>query len=442
MSIIITILSFLLTLGILITFHEWGHFIVARKLGVKVLRFSIGFGKPIWSYHAKDGTQYCVAAIPLGGYVKMLDEHEGEVPVAEQKFAFNRKPVWTRIAIVLAGPLANFLFAMIAFALVYSIGIRDFAPIVDTVTPGSVAQQIGFQVQDEVIAVNHVTTASQQSVRRIFLAEEHPQSYTFTLKRSDSLYTAILPSSDIKGSPLDEQFFTELGFSLGAPAFIGDIEIDSPAARAGLQPGDHIIAVNEQAIHSWFEFVKQISEYPGKEVTLTLVRQQQQLELPITPGTKMHEGLAIGYIGVAIDKHLLRLTREPMGQALMHGVRDTWFYTVLTFDSIGKMLVGQIGLEHLSGPISIAIYAGHSAQIGLVYFLQFLAFVSISLGVINLLPIPMLDGGHLLYYVAEAIMRKPLSLKIQQIGLSIGLLLLVSLMVLAFYNDVIQLGSR
>ncbi len=441
MSLLTTIFAFILTLGILITFHEWGHFIVARKLGVKVLRFSIGFGKPIWSHRAKDGTVYCIAMIPLGGYVKMLDENEGEVSPHEQAFAFNRKSVWTRIAIVLAGPVANFLFAIIAFILVYSIGTRDFAPIVDTITAGSVAQKMGLEVNDEIIAINNTSTDNRHMVRRVFL-EDKTSSYVLTLKRADGIHTVVLPANTMNSTALDEHFFTDIGFSLAVPAVIGSVSENSPAQLAGLQAHDQIISINHQAIHNWFEFVKQIGTYPGQQVTLEIMRDKKPLEITITPESKMHQGKAIGYIGVMLDDQFLRLTRLPIQQAFIEGLHDTWFYSFLTFDSIIKMLIGQMGIEHLSGPISIAVYAGNTVQMGLVYFLQFLALLSISLGVINLLPIPMLDGGHLLYYVVEVIRRKPLSLRVQQLGLGIGLILLASLMVLAFYNDIIQLGAK
>ncbi|MGA2655212.1 MAG: RIP metalloprotease RseP [Gammaproteobacteria bacterium] len=355
MNLLITILAFIFTLAILITVHEWGHFIVARKLGVKVLRFSLGFGKPIWSRFDKHGTEFCVSMIPLGGYVKMLDEREGEVSASELQHAFNRKPVATRIAVVLAGPIANFIFAALAFTLVYNIGTRDIAH---------------------------------------------------------------------------------------APAIIGEVQANSPAAIAGLQSQDLIRAVNAQPIQYWPEFVQQIAEHPAESLTLSVMRNQHELQLAIIPGTKKYDDKAIGYIGVVVDEQRIAVIREPLGQAFIQGIKDTGLYSFLTLDAMYKMLIGQLGVEHISGPITIAVYAGSTVQIGFVYFLKFLAFLSISLGVINLLPIPMLDGGHLLYYVVEAIRRKPLSLKIQQMGLSIGIVILFSLMVLAFYNDVIQLGSR
>lgn len=355
MNIVITILAFIATLAILITVHEWGHFIVARKLGVKVLRFSLGFGKVIWRKLDKHGTEFCLSIIPLGGYVKMLDEREGEVSPSELQYAFNRKPILSRIAVVLAGPIANFIFAALAFTLVYAIGTRDIAH---------------------------------------------------------------------------------------APAIIGQVQPNSPAAIAGLQSQDLIKAVNHEPINYWPEFVQQVAAHPADPLTLSIERNQHSLQLSITPGTKKHDGHAIGYIGVTIDEQHIALIREPLGQAFIHGIKDTGLYSFLTLDAIFKMLIGQLGFEHISGPITIAVYAGDTVQIGFVYFLKFLAFLSISLGVINLLPIPMLDGGHLLYYVVEAIRRKPLSQKIQQMGLGIGIVILFSLMVLAFYNDVIQLGSR
>lgn len=442
MSILITILTFIFTLGILITFHEWGHFFAARKCGVKVLRFSVGFGKPIWRHIAKDGTEYCIGCLPLGGYVKMLDERESEVAPQDLAFAFNRQSVGKRIAIVAAGPIANFIFAILALAAVYTIGTRDFAPMIDKITQNSIAQQIGLQVQDEIVAINDKPTQNAQMVRRVFLEDTQPDAYVFTLKRNEALQTATLPASALTLTPLDEAFFTELGFHLSVPASIGSVLENSPAAHAGLQPLDRIIAINQEPITSWFEFVTQMTQYPGKSVALTILRDQHEFNVMITPEAKIQNGQTIGQIGVAIDPQLLRTMRFSPIDSLLRGVQDTWFYSYLTLDSIFKMLIGQLGLEHLSGPISIAVYAGDTVQLGLTHFLQFLALLSISLGVINLLPIPMLDGGHLLYYALEVIMRKPLSFKAQQMGFSIGFILLASLMVLAFYNDVIQLGSR
>ncbi len=439
MNMLITLLALIVTLGILITVHEWGHFFVAKKLGVKVLRFSIGFGKAFWSHTSKSGTEYCLAYIPLGGYVKMLDEREGPVSAEELPFAFNRKNVWARIAIVLAGPVTNLLFAALAFFVVYMVGVTDFAPVVNQVAPDSVASQIGIEPQDEVLAVNGQATPNAQSIRRAFL-NDAVKNYEITLKRGNEDYTVLVPHSAFK-SAVDEHFFTDLGLTLGVPAVIGEVLKDSPAAQAGLQSGDQIIAIGDHAVGSWIEFIKELGNYPNKTTTLTLERSGHTLSLSVTPKEKVEQGQTHAYIGVKVNEAWLRVSRDNVGNAFIHGFRDMWLYTGLTFKSLGQMFVG--GAWHqVSGPITIAIYAGQTAQQGFVYFLQFLALISISLGVINLLPIPMLDGGHLLYYVFELVRRKPLSLQTQQIGLALGLVVLVLLMTLAFYNDVMLLGSK
>lgn len=446
MNILITILAFIVTIGILITVHEWGHFIVARKCGVKVLCFSIGFGKPIWRRTGKNGTEYRLAMLPLGGYVKMLGEGDTVVAPEDLPFAYNRKSVWARIAIVLAGPVANFIFAVLAFCLVYTLGIRDFAPIITEVIPDSLAAQHGLAAGDEITVVNNTATEGMQSVRRAFLAENDPSYYIFAYSRQseNATHNLALPKSELpkNTSPLEADFFEKLGFHLGVPAWIGYVETDSPAALAGLQQGDRVVAINAEPVNSWSDLVTNISQYPEQTITLKIIRGMQTLEVPVTPGAKEVQGQRIGFIGVTLDEHLLRLEKISIGPALWRGIKDTVFYSALTFKSIWEMLIGHLSVKDISGPISIATYAGDSAQIGLAYFAQFLALLSISLGVINLLPIPMLDGGHLLYYVIEVIRRKPLSLQAQQVGQGFGLVVLMLLMTLALYNDITQWGSR
>jgi regulator of sigma E protease len=443
MNLIITILAFLLTLGILITVHEFGHFYVARKCGVKVLRFCLGFGKPIWRRTGRDGTEYCLALIPLGGYVKMLDEREGDVAPADLDFAFNRKSVWVRIAIVVAGPVANFIFAAIAFCFVYTLGIRDFAPVITEIIPNSVAQYHGLAVGDEIIAVNHIPVEGMQGVRRAFLTQTDPSVYTLAYHRATEnvINNVALPKSELplNTSVLEADFFNKLGFNLGVPAWIGEVEPNSPAASAGLQANDRVIALNAAPINSWSDLVESLSRYPEQTITLTILRNDQTLHIAVKPDAKMQQGQRIGFIGVRINEHLLRMDQVGFGEALWRGTKDTLFYSGLTFKSIWEMLIGRLSVKDISGPISIANYAGDSVQIGLAYFAQFLALLSISLGVINLLPIPMLDGGHLLYYVIEIIRRKPLSLKAQQVGWSIGMMALLLLMTLALYNDIAQI---
>ncbi|HLF66730.1 MAG TPA: RIP metalloprotease RseP, partial [Gammaproteobacteria bacterium] len=281
-------------------------------------------------------------------------------------------------------------------------------------------------------------TPSVPSIRRVVLAEP-AATYTFSLKNAAGDHTAILNHPKIEA--LDENFFTALGITFGVPAVIGEVMVDSPAAHAGLQRNDKVLAIGDNHVASWIDFVKQLGDYPNKTTTLTLERAGQTLHLPITPLVKMEQGHPHAYIGVKVNEEWLRVSREDVGSALVHGFSDTWFYTGLTFVSIAQMFTGS-DWDQVSGPITIAIYAGKTAQQGFTYFLQFLALISISLGVINLLPIPMLDGGHLLYYVLELVRRKPLSLQAQQIGLALGLVVLVLLMTLAFYNDVVMLGTK
>ena len=343
------------------------------------------------------------------------------------------------LRLLLAGPLTNLLFAALAFFVVYLIGVSDFAPVISSVAPDSVSYQIGIRDHDEVIKVGGQATPSQHSIRRAFLSES-AKTYAITLKRDGEDYTVSLPHSAFK-SALDANFFTELGITFGVPAVIGEVNAQSPAARAGLQSGDKVLAVGDEVVTNWLDFVKQLGGYPNKTTTLTLERAGQTLNLPITPEEKIEQGKTHAYIGVKVSDEWLRRSRESVGSAFVHGFRDMWLYTGLTFVSIGHMFTGG-AWEQVSGPISIALYAGQTAQQGALYFIQFLALLSISLGVINLLPIPMLDGGHLLYYVIELVRRKPLSLQAQQIGLALGLVVLVLLMTLAFYNDVMMLGSK
>ena len=452
MDLLFTLLATVVALGLLVTIHEYGHFWVARRCGVKVLRFSIGFGPALYSWHDRRGTEFVIAGIPLGGYVKMLDEREAPVPAEELDQAFNRKTVKQRIAIVAAGPVANFLLAIVAFWLIAVVGITTVAPVTGPVEPGSIAARAGLGAGLEILQVDGTRTptwhdVNLQLIRRLgetgqlqILAREGegtPQSYTLHL--NDWLRGADQPDP-----------MTALGLSSWRPVIAPVIDQISPggaAERAGLQAGDLIVAMDGEPVADWLgEVVPRIQSSAGQPLELTLQREGRPMQLTLTPDAREQNGTEVGFIGAGIaafewPEHMMRsIDYNPLA-AIPVAVIKTWDMTVLTLDSLKKMITGLVSAKNLSGPITIAKVAGASAKSGLESFLSFIAYLSISLGVLNLLPIPVLDGGHLVYYVAEWIRGKPLSERIQGWGLQIGLTLIVGVMLFAIYNDISRLGN-
>jgi regulator of sigma E protease len=450
-SLLFSLAAFVVAISVLVTVHEFGHFWVARLLGVKVLRFSIGFGRPLWKRtFGADRTELVIAALPLGGYVKMLDEREGEVPPAERHRAFNRQPVGSRIAVVLAGPLFNLLFAVLAYWLMFVAGVPGLRPVVGEVLPGSLAEQAGIMQGDEIIAVQGVDTptwdvammnlleASLDERKLLELRIRDPQGDERQLQVPFEAPDQLLE----KGGVL--QNFGLVPWQL--PAVIDAVVDGKAAQRAGLLPGDRILAADGQHIAGWNDWVEYVRARPEQKISAEVLRGAAHVRLSLVPERVTEAGSEHGYIGAAVrlpddrQRATMRVdVRYGMLDAVPAALGKTLEVSTLTLRTLWKMVIGRASVENLSGPISIARYAGESAAIGLSTFLAFLGVVSVSLGVLNLLPIPVLDGGHLLYYLVELVTGKPVSDAVQLVAQKLGILLLLLLMSVAFYNDLIRL---
>lgn len=445
MGLIQNILAVIVVLGLLVTFHEFGHFWVARRCGVKVLRFSVGFGKPLWSTIDRHGTEFAVAAIPLGGYVKMLDEREAPVPEEQLDQAFNRKTVWQRIAIVAAGPIANFLLAIVAYWALFVAGTTTVAPIVGPVTPNSPAAEAGLPQGSEITAIQGDAMRSWEEINLKLVSmigfngeleiEARPEG-------SSASRAYQLPISRYMVRQDPPQPLETLGFvpwRPDVPAVLGQVLEGQAAAEAGLQPGDRITSLNGEPVRDWMQFVEIIRDSAGEALRVDYQRNGESGTLTMTPGRNtLESGVEVGYIGAGAEPvnwpdELLRDIRYGPIEALGQALSRTGDMVVLTVDAIRKMLVGLISPSNLSGPITIAQISGDSARAGTEAFVSFLAYLSISLGVLNLLPIPVLDGGHLLYYFVEVLRGRPVSEQTQAIGLRIGLAMVGTLMLMALY---------
>lgn len=446
-----TIFSLIITLGILITFHEFGHFWVARRCGVKVLRFSVGFGKPLLRWHDKQGTEYVIAALPLGGYVKMLDEREGNVPPELASQSFNSKSVGQRFAIVAAGPIANFLLAIVAYWFIFVVGTQVPAPLVGNVEQGSPAAVAGLKQGDEILSINGSNTPSWQEVGLGLLSHmgETTQIMLSVQNEHDSHQREInVQVTHFLAGQDQPDPFGYLGIKPWRPNLapvLGSIQASGAAEQAGLQAGDKIIAANNAAINSWAALVEVLQANPNQQLLLSIERNQQPLDIAITPNLRVQEdGREVGFIGAGVQMpewpaELLREQRFGPVDSLLRASQKTIEMSWLTLNSIGKMVTGLISPTNLSGPITIARVASDSARSGWESYIGFLAYVSISLGILNLLPIPVLDGGHLLFYAIEAVRRKPVTEAIQEAATRVGVLMLGSLMLLAFYFDLLRL---
>jgi regulator of sigma E protease len=443
----LTFLSFITAIVVLVAFHEYGHYLVARLCGVKVLRFSIGFGKVIYSKRFSGGeTEWSLSAIPLGGYVKMLDEREGEVKPEELSRTFNRQPVLRRMAIVVAGPVANLLLAIVFYWVLFIYGVPGLKPIVGNVAPDTAAAAAQLQVQQTIVSINGTETLTWQDVRWVLL-DSVLQGGSAELEvrtPQGDIAQRMLDLSALTAADLDSDFLRKLGLQPYQPVIrpvIGKLVENSVAQRAGLQVDDHILSANGQPVENWEAWVEMVRSHPGSLLHLEIKREGHVITLDLTPDAVQDGEQLIGKIGAAprIDQQefdaLMTEVRYSPINALTQAVRKTWETSVVSLQMMGRMIMGQVSLKNLSGPITIADYAGQSASMGLGAYLSFLALISISLGVLNLLPIPLLDGGHLLYYVVELIKGSPVPEALWEVGQKVGMAILFTLMALALFND-------
>lgn len=445
------VISFIIAISILIAVHEFGHFWVARKLGVKVLRYSIGFGKPIWSKRSKvDNTEYMIASIPLGGYVKMLDEREGEVKQEERHRAFNNQTVAKRFAIVFAGPAFNFIFAIFAYWLMFVIGVTGVKPIIGDITENTPAAFAEFKSGEEIVAVDGKQTPIWDVAMQSLLPgmiQKRPLNVE-VLTEQGLKANRTIDFSNVKQEVEPEVFFKIIGFYPWRPAInavVGQVLEESPAEKAGLKNGDKILSINNAKIKDWFALVEYVSERPEQELRLGILRNGQLIEKVLVTGVAKVEGKQVGRMGIGpaeagkYPEHMKVLYQYGALGAISQSIENTWDNSVLMLSMLWKIVTGEVSLKNLSGPINIAVYAGQSASAGIARFLDFLAIVSISLGILNLLPIPILDGGHLMYYVVEIIKGSPVSEQTEEMGQRVGIAILIMLMSLAFYNDILRL---
>ncbi len=451
MSILFIIIAAVLLLGPLIAIHEFGHYWVARRLGVKVLVYSIGFGPTLFQWTSKkSGIQYRLAALPFGGYVRMLDEHEGNVAESEKHLAFNRQSPWKRIAIVAAGPFINLLLAIVLFWVLYLPESEQLNTRIGKVIESSPAAQVDLRVGDQITAIDGTTTPTWEKLNYALL-NRMGETGTISLevnRQGQTLQKQLVIESFIQDqsqSPLKSLGF--LPYQPHIPPVIDELSEGGAAIRQGMQVGDQIVAINGQAIKEWSQAVELIQQSPEKLMTFTILRNGQSLDLKIMPQIRKDVmGQETGFIGAGIkaenvnipDEYMLKVKYSPV-EALSMAVDKTWQLSVMTVKGIVKMVRGLIGLDNLSGPITIAKVAGQSAEMGWQTFLSFMALMSVSLGVLNLLPIPMLDGGHLVYYFIEALRGRPVSEQAQVFGLKIGMALLGTMMLLALFNDIMRL---
>ncbi|MFY0676644.1 MAG: sigma E protease regulator RseP [Neptuniibacter sp.] len=451
MDLLYTIAITILTLGILVTIHEWGHFYVARRCGVKVLRFSVGFGKAIYSWKDKQGTEYAIASIPLGGYVKMLDEREGDVDPSEQAYAFNRKPVLQRIMIVAAGPIVNLLFAVLAYWCMYGLGVTTPIPVIGEVKPQSLAEMASIPENSEILSVDGYPTLSWDEVN-LRLASRVGETGNLALQLKEEGTTLVrdysLQLSDWRVDLENESPVSALGivpWRPEVPAVIGRLVEGGRAEQSGLLVNDRVVAANGLSVSDWHHLVSIIRSSPEQNVVLEVERGSQVTSLNVNPEKRVSDqGEEYGFLGAAaagVDwpEEYQRTLQYGLFDGIVKAADKTLQTISLTLDSIWKMIEGVISVKNLSGPITIAKVASASASSGLESYISFLAYLSIMLGVLNLLPIPVLDGGHLLYYFVELVTGKPVNERIQLVGLKIGLVLLLSLMFVALFNDIMRL---
>jgi regulator of sigma E protease len=451
-SALVTIVSFIVTVGVLVVIHELGHYLAARWVGVKILRFSVGFGRTVWMRRfGRDQTEWAVAAIPLGGFVKMLDEREADVPAGERERAFNRQPVGARIFIVLAGPAANFLLALLIYWTLFIAGMPGVKPVLGDPPRDTPAAVAGLANGDTVRALGDEAVHTWTDVRWLLLKEAvRRESVVMEVEsRGGGRVTRRLDMSSLTKEDLDRDFLGKLGlrpYRPPVPAELGRVLPNSAAEQAGLAQGDRIIAVDGKPVATWFDFTAVVSTSAGRLLALQVERGGRRFELRATPASVGEGDKRIGRLGVEPGAELKReyermttTVRYGPLEAIPRAAHKVWDLSIFSLKMLGRMIVGDVSWKNLSGPITIADYAGQSAQLGWITYLGFLALVSVSLGVLNLLPIPLLDGGHLVYYFAEIVKGSPVSERTMEIGQRFGLALLLGLTFFAFYNDINRL---
>ena len=451
MDLLYTIAVTLFTLAVLVTVHEYGHFWVARRCGVKVLRFSVGFGSPLLRWRDKYDTEYVIAMLPLGGYVKMLDEREGEVTPGEEEYAFNRKPVLSRIAVVSAGPLANLLLAVLAYWFVFISGESGVVPLIGEIDPGSVAEVAGLESGQEIVSIDGHATPTWQAVNFRLLeriGDSGTLEFGVRYPGSDLTYNSHGTLQNWLSEVEEPNLIRGLGIVMyrpGVPVVLDAIVEASPAEAAGLRTGDLIVSADGQAMPEWMDWVTYVRDRPEQTIALRYERDGVPAQTEITPARILDaQGAAYGQVGVSVQvpqwpPEMIREFHYGPVQALVAASQRTRDLVVFTLTSIKKMLTGRISPKNLSGPVTIAKVASASAESGLEAFVAFVALLSVSLGVLNLLPIPVLDGGHLLYYIIELLVGRPVPLKIQMWGYQVGLFIIAGEMMLALYNDFARL---
>jgi len=440
--------AFLVVLGVLVVFHEFGHFAVARMAGVKVLRFSVGFGRILWSRRlGRERTEWALSAIPLGGYVKMADEREDALAPEDLPRAFNRQSVGKRLAIVAAGPIANLLLAVAIFAATFMVGVPGQIPVLAPPAPGTPAAAAGFADRDRVVAVDGEAVATLQDLRwRIVKAQGHAVAEVEVERSDGSRAKRSLALSSLSTADWERQPLTSLGLrpDLGAP-IVDQVAAGKPAEAAGMRAGDRIVAVDGRVARSPSDVAAATHAKPGAPVAFRIARDGAEIDLTVVPEAQELGGRRVGLAGLrlkadpAVVASVTTTVRSNPVEAVVSGVRKTWELSAFTLRMLGRMITGDASLRNLSGPITLADYAGQSAQAGMLTFVGYLALISISLGVLNLLPIPLLDGGHLLYYLAEIVLGRPVSDRAFEVGQRIGMALLAVLMTLALVNDVSRL---
>ena len=433
------LLAFIVAISVLVAFHEYGHYIVGRWAGMKVLRFSVGFGKPIWTWiRGADKTEYCIASIPLGGYVRFLDGREGPVAPEDEGRAFNHRPVPLRIAVLLAGPMFNFLFAIAAYWIISMDGVPALRPTVGEVAPASYAAEAGLETGDRIVAVGDTQTDNwQRALMAMFDTMVESGNIPMTLENLEGRRRQAVIRVGSESARLTEPglLFDGIGFDPGSPpVIIGNPYEGEAAARAGMQRGDRIVSVDGAQILGFNDLVSAVVERPDERVTVSVVRDGRLQRFDVLLGTRELQGRTTGYLGVgALFDEL-----GPV-EAVPNAINDTWSQTLFTVRMLGRMVTGDVSIKNISGPINIAQFAGDSAQRGLRYFLGFLAMISISLGVLNLLPVPILDGGQIVFQTIEGLKGSPMSERAQIIGQQFGILALILLMSFAFYNDIARI---